>query len=404
MRHAWLLVTVFAVLLSIAVPALANDCTTYVDPVTGAYTVFCFGGGGSGCGEGCEPPPPPTCEPGSTATTVQVVPNPSDPDVCFYLTVEYDTCTGEIVTSSTDYDTPVDCGSPDVTDNPCDEFTWNGGNPTCTRYCDGFPEWQASTSLALPEMFLDVRPFPATLVRWDTVMRADRTPMAVSTGTLNYAPLGGGTPSAPEVGDWKDIILTLRFVPAYSGLAVTLPHIGQVTLPAGQLYTFRWEKPSHPAAGGSVLAGSVPGFDELPADMPVYQGYGGSAYRLFYEFRYKKYTRKCRPGPDDDGNYNCGKDPVTGNFTKHYEYEWVSHSETQEIPPYLVSDLPAGIAVDLNGDGTPDAYWDSNLTIRRMDDANSVSNPTWARSWNWGGAIYWGVREGQGEIGWPGTP
>ena len=57
---------------------------------------------------------------------------------------------------------------------------------------------------------------------------------------------------------------------------------------------------------------------------------------------------------------------------------------------------------DINNDGTPDAYWDTNLTLRRMDDAGSISNPQYQRSWNWGGIIYWAVREGQGQIGWPG--
>jgi hypothetical protein len=49
--------------------------------------------------------------------------------------------------------------------------------------------------------------------------------------------------------------------------------------------------------------------------------------------------------------------------------------------------------------GVADAYWDNNLTIRRMDDNNRIDNPRYQRSWNWGGAIYWAVREGQGQIG-----
>ena len=65
-------------------------------------------------------------------------------------------------------------------------------------------------------------------------------------------------------------------------------------------------------------------------------------------------------------------------------------------------DMPASVGADLNGDGMADAYWDHNLTLRRMDAANRVDNPTYRHSWNWGGLIYWGVREGQGQIGWPG--
>jgi hypothetical protein len=67
-----------------------------------------------------------------------------------------------------------------------------------------------------------------------------------------------------------------------------------------------------------------------------------------------------------------------------------------------VQNLPASVMADLNNDGTPDAYWDNNLTLRRMDDAGSVTNPRYQHSWNWGGTIYWAVREGQGQIGWPG--
>jgi hypothetical protein len=67
-----------------------------------------------------------------------------------------------------------------------------------------------------------------------------------------------------------------------------------------------------------------------------------------------------------------------------------------------VANLPAALMADVNNDGIPDAYWDNNLTLRRMDGSGSVSNPQYQRSWNWGGIIYWAVREGQGQIGWPG--
>ena len=59
---------------------------------------------------------------------------------------------------------------------------------------------------------------------------------------------------------------------------------------------------------------------------------------------------------------------------------------------------------DLNGDGKPDAYWGRLSFIRRMDDAGNVNNPEWAHSYSWGPVWYWAVREGQGQIGWPGVP
>ncbi len=36
-----------------------------------------------------------------------------------------------------------------------------------------------------------------------------------------------------------------------------------------------------------------------------------------------------------------------------------------------------------------------------MDDNDRVGSGQYQRSWNWRGIIYWAVREGQGQIGWP---
>ena len=83
-------------------------------------------------------------------------------------------------------------------------------------------------------------------------------------------------------------------------------------------------------------------------------------------------------------------------------YEWQRHSSAGEIHPLDVQNTPAALMADINDDGTPEAFWDNNLTLRRMDESGSVSNPQYQRSWNWGGIIYWAVREGQGQIGWPG--
>jgi hypothetical protein len=84
------------------------------------------------------------------------------------------------------------------------------------------------------------------------------------------------------------------------------------------------------------------------------------------------------------------------------DYEWRRHSTGGEIPPLAVQNVPVSRLADINGDGVPDAFWNNNLTMRRMDDSNSVNNPQYQRSWSWGGIIYWAVREGQGQIGWPG--
>ena len=62
------------------------------------------------------------------------------------------------------------------------------------------------------------------------------------------------------------------------------------------------------------------------------------------------------------------------------------------------------MAADLNGDGVPDAYWDRHVQIRRMDDANRIDNPLYAHTYSWGDIFFYGVREGQGQVGWPGSP
>jgi hypothetical protein len=104
-------------------------------------------------------------------------------------------------------------------------------------------------------------------------------------------------------------------------------------------------------------------------------------------------------GPNGNGVYNCAGG--TGHKVV-VDYEWKRHSSGGEIPPLAVQNVPVSLMADINGDGIPDAFWDNNLTMRRMDDTNSVNNPSYRRSWNWGGIIYWAVREGQGQIGWPG--
>jgi hypothetical protein len=281
--------------------------------------------------------------------------------------------------------------------NPCTSFIVNAGGITC----DADQKWHVRATVRFPENYLDVRPFPATLVRWPTALRNGGQPSSSGSGSQGY--YGTGSLSSPSVGDWSDIRLTLTLNPA-SPMFVTLPNVGKLSLSdqgaSGTPHIIQWELPSHPEAGGGPLAGNVPGMEELPGDMPLFVGNGRSAYRLFWNLSYDQYevTTECVSGPNGAGKYNCG------GGTGHREvvgYEWRRHSLGGEIPPSAVANLPASLGADLNGDGMDEAYWDHNLTLRRMDEANSVDNPTYRRSWSWGGLIYWAVREGQGQIGWP---
>jgi hypothetical protein len=185
-----------------------------------------------------------------------------------------------------------------------------------------------------------------------------------------------------------------------------MPQIGTMALPDvgadGQPSWIQWELPSHPEAGGSVLAGSVSGLGELPADIPLFAGSAYSPYRLFWRLTYERYTRDCEPGPDPGtGQFRCKTRNSLPENDGHWEYEWDDRSDGGEILPRMIAGLPPNLAADLNSDGVPDAYWNHNLTIRRMDEGNRVDNLEWAASWNWGGAVYWAVREGQGQVGWP---
>ena len=392
------------------VRADAPVCTWYPDPPPGGHFECSGGGGGGG-----EPPPGGGggCTPGTTIWRVYYAPNPEgEPDLCYRVEEMVDACTGQVVSTAWYPDDSMPCQPPESV-NPCEEFTIGGGGITCDS---GFGyDWTIEAAVGFPVTYLDVRPFPATLVRWPTAARNSGQTTGVGTGTLDYAGNGGGSEDDPEEGDWRNLVFTISLQPI-GPMQLTLPNIGTlVLLPTSDTSAptlFQWEVPSHPAAGGSVLAGDVTGLDELPADIPAFVGRAGSPYLLFWSLTYEEYVSHdetyCEFGPSDEGVYECRTDPSyaynNGHWDEYPVYEWEDRSQSGIIYPWQVADLPEGIAVDLNNDGTPDAYWNSNVTIRRMDDNDRVTGHEWERSWNWGGLIYWAVREGQGQIGWPGVP
>ena len=351
------------------------------------------GGGGGGDGEVCTP---------GDHLVYQVTSYDPEAGTCDALPVWVDNCTGQVIDSGGDAVEDMPCTlEASLPDHPCTEFTVGGGGITCTN-----SEWEVSARVRFPEIYLDVRPFPASLVRWPTALRNGGTPESSGSGSVDYIPNGGGSPSNPQEGDWRDLRLTLTLRPS-GKMSVSLPEIGALSLAdqgaTGNPTLIQWEVPSHPAVGAGPLAATIVGLDELPGDMPLFVGSGRAPYRLFWEIHYFEYQaiQSCVPGPGAGGGYNCG------GGSGHKEiigYEWRPQSHGGEIPPSEVRDLSASVMADLNGDGRADAYWDHNLTLRRMDDANRVDNPTYQRSWNWGGTIYWAVREGQGQIGWPGLP
>lgn len=406
------LVFFVSLLLGLNVSLVQADpgCETYWDPVSQSFITICSGGGGTGggggggsgggggTGGGCLP---------GTIVVVTVVTGGSA--LCEVWEVWQDACTGQVVFANLvniiagGSCTPPTPGSGGNASNPCIVISVNAGGVYCRT--DWGLDWLLEAEVGFPSAFLDLRPYPATLIRWPSAARNGGTPQASGSGTLDYIAYGGGDEDEPELGDWRQVKLTLRLVPAAPILFFSMPTIGTLPLldvgPLGAPTALFFEKPSHPEAGAQTLAGQV-GLNELPPDLPVFSGSAQSAYRLFWTLRYEKWDRDCVPGPEPlTGAFQCRTIPQALADDGHWEYGWDPHGMGGEITPQMVVGLPAGMAADLDGDGSPDAYWNRKVTVRRMDNANRIDNAAWSGSWNWGGAVYWAVREGQGQIEWP---
>ena len=292
---------------------------------------------------------------------------------------------------------------------PCDEFTVNSSGVTCTTDFvtgDSFPgsEWQLTVRTPWPGAEIHTRPYPVTLVNWDSVMRVMGLGTSSNSGGLNYIPWGGGSPDAPAGGDWRDVTLRLEIRPVADWADVFLENIGLIRMRIGELHTFQWNLPSHPAAGGGPLSGEVGQLEEIEPDVPLYTNWTRAPYMVYCTISYYEWKSTCVNGAGDGGELNCRRDS-NGNFTGHREWGWKRSSTTTAITPEMaLNDVPASMLADLNGDGTPDAYWGRLSFIRRMDDNGNVNNPEWAHSYSWGPVWYWAAREAQGQIGWPGIP
>lgn len=382
-------------------PVQAQGTPSCVMNPDGSITCTIGGGGGGNANGNGNGDNTNACTPGEHLGIV-VIDYDASAGMCQVLDAWVDNCTGQMTEPAADALEEVPCSSEPSSppQHPCDIFSIGAGGITCTNM-----GWNVRARVNFPEMYLDVRPYPATLVRWPTAIRNGGMPSSSGSGGVNYIPNSGGSSGNPRVGDWRDLRLILTLRPA-GPLSITLPKVGTFNLPdagsTGSPTMMQWEVPSHPAVGAGPLAGQVGGLEELPADMPLFVGRGRGAYKLYWEIRYFEYepVEECMPGSNSNGVYNCGGG--TGHKVV-VDYEWRRHSSGEEIPPLAVQNVPPARLADINGDGIPEAFWNNNLTMRRMDNSNSVNNPRYQRSWNWGGIIYWAVREGQGQIGWPGN-
>src|SRR5690349_23565652 len=146
--------------------------------------------------------------------------------MCTTVSQWVDTCTGEAmgdpsgpIANDNGQFALTECPTSWVTPpTPCDEFTVNSGGVTCTTdfvTTENFPgsEWQLTVRTPWPGAEIHTRPYPVTLVNWDTVMRVMGLGTSSRTGHLGYAAWGGGSESDPAAGDWKDIRMTLEIRP-----------------------------------------------------------------------------------------------------------------------------------------------------------------------------------------------
>jgi len=244
--------------------------------------------------------------------------------------------------------------------NPCSitaSMTADGLTASCSD------QWECKVKVPLPPSYIDVRPYPATLVRWPTALRFS----------------GQGTTkdvcTVAEAGSMRNLNMELEFRPATGIVTITLPYLPVFRLRAPEMVNFQWEVPSHPAVGADRLAGELGGFfDEIAADFPAFSGTMKTPYDLFWKITFEKQKRNG---------------------------EWAFYSFDGRLLPQDVRDTPALYFADLNGDGKADAWWDPNFVISRMDENNRTDNPAYERHWSYGELLPWAVREGQGQIGWP---
>ena len=398
-------------------PQIPDDCTEGMDS-NGEAQIICEGstiGGGGG-----QPNPPATsggCTPGTTLQDVSVNPigdglytiDPEDTGICQYNIRIINACTGVTLENL-----PASYGAcpeapQNAAANPCEEeFSISASGVKCeTRW--GI-DYYLKVALSFPMTFLDLRPYPATLVRWPTAARNGGQDSGSKSDRDGYIGYGGGNKNNPKKGDWRDVTLTLSYKPA-GPMFFKMPQVGSMVLPnvgpGGKPVLFSWELPSHPAAGGSTLAGTVSGLESLPDDIPLFVGSARSPYRLFWRLSYEKYTRKCELGPDPvDGIFNCKRysidyKPTYKPDNAHWDYKWVRRGKSGEITPQMVTMLSPGLAADIDRNGVPDAFWNNKVTIRRMDDRDRVGTREWGAEWSWGSTVYWAVREAQALIGRP---
>lgn len=212
------------------VRAQGSCMTSYIG---GKFVTICFGGGGE------EPPPPASCTPGSHLGFIVL--GTTGSGSCTGVPVYIDNCTGDMLGYAAEQPGSFACSLP-TQQNPCVVFQAGPGGITCGT------QWLVSASVAYPETLLDLRPYPASLVRWPSAARCSALPPFSGSGSLAYYSASGGFPGNPRPGDWRDLTLTLNLESA-GPMFLSLPQIGQLALPpvgdSGPPVAFEWQVSSH---------------------------------------------------------------------------------------------------------------------------------------------------------------
>ena len=141
----------------------APSCSFQPD---GSIVCTTGGGGGSGGGGGGSDPEPTECTPGATRDETVYRPEPAQGEgVCSIWEYRVDDCSGVIVFGGTTGlgECPQAIPQPQ---HPCDSFSVTSGGITCNAF-----DWNVRARVTFPDIYLDLRPYPATLVRWPTAVR-----------------------------------------------------------------------------------------------------------------------------------------------------------------------------------------------------------------------------------------
>src|SRR5258706_8540723 len=183
------------------------------------------------------------CTPGSHLA-FRVLEYDASTSTCRAYPIRVDNCTGEVINITEQIgNIPCELPNPSPPQHPCTNFSVSAGGITCEN-----TGLNLSARVPFPEIYLDVRPYPATLVRWPTAVRNGGLPESSGSGGVNYIANGGGSPNNPQEGDWQDLRLILTLRPA-GPMFATLPHIGDLMLPnqgaTGSPTMIQWEVPSH---------------------------------------------------------------------------------------------------------------------------------------------------------------